>query len=378
MAAYTPIARYLISESSGTTLADNTGNGNALTITPNSNGSFTSNGAGNGYNLTAAHPTASAALLRGAANLGNFGSALSGATEASAIIACEVDTASGQVFFIGSLSGAGVFRLTFEDAYSCMVAWADEDAGGTTQYNRVRFTDVDLVVGLCVYAIVVDTTQVADADRIKMWRNNTQLTFDSIVNLPQNTALPTFGSSHYITLGNRPDNNMNVDGRFYYAEFGAGQLTPTQIGNAYTALLANNDANWAAADTTAPVLTSATGTATGATTATVGATTDEANGTMYCVVTTSATQPSVAQIKAGQNHTGAAASYASSQSITTTGAKTFNATGLTASTTYYAHMVHTDAASNDSNRISSSSFTTSAGSTSTPRFVHHRKTQGLM
>lgn len=119
-------------------------------------------------------------------------------------------------------------------------------------------------------------------------------------------------------------------------------------------------------DVTAPTLTSAAGTATGATTATVGATTDEANGTMYVVVTTSATQPSIAQIKAGQDHTGAAAAYASSQAITTTGAKTFSATGLTSSTTYYAHLVHTDSAANDSNRITSASFTTDTVDTTAP------------
>lgn len=116
----------------------------------------------------------------------------------------------------------------------------------------------------------------------------------------------------------------------------------------------------AGADTTAPTLSSAVGTETGATTATVGATTDEANGTLYVVVTTSATQPSIAQIKAGDDHTGANAVYASSQAISSTGAKTFNATGLTAETTYYAHLVHTDAAANDSSRISSASFTTDA------------------
>jgi hypothetical protein len=111
-------------------------------------------------------------------------------------------------------------------------------------------------------------------------------------------------------------------------------------------------------DTTAPVLTSATASVTGQTTATVGATTDEANGTMYAVVTTSATQPSVAQIVAGQDHTGSAAVYAGNQVISTTGSKTFSATGLTAAAAYYAHMVHRDAASNDSNRLSTAQFTT--------------------
>lgn len=110
-------------------------------------------------------------------------------------------------------------------------------------------------------------------------------------------------------------------------------------------------------DTTAPVLTNPTGTATGSTTATVGATTDEGNGTMYAVVTTSSTQPSVAQIKAGQDHTGSAAAWGGSVAVSSTGAKTLNATGLTASTSYYGHIVHTDAATNDSNIVSSSQFT---------------------
>lgn len=135
--------------------------------------------------------------------------------------------------------------------------------------------------------------------------------------------------------------------------------------------------NPVAGDVTAPTLSSAVGTTTGSTTATVGATTNEANGTLYVVVTTSATQPSIAQIKAGNDHTGSAAAYDSSQAITTTGAKTFNATGLTASTAYYAHLVHTDASANDSNRLSSSQFTTDAsGSFPDPTLVRHTFNSG--
>lgn len=113
----------------------------------------------------------------------------------------------------------------------------------------------------------------------------------------------------------------------------------------------------AGGDTTAPVLTSPTGTATSGTTATVGATTDEGNGTLYCVVTTSATQPSVAQIKAGNDHTGSAAAWSGNVAVSSAGAKTLNATGLTTATTYYAHFVHTDAAANDSVRVYSLAFT---------------------
>lgn len=66
------------------------------------------------------------------------------------------------------------------------------------------------------------------------------------------------------------------------------------------------------------------------------------------VTTTSATPPSKAQVKDGQDHTGAAAVFVGSQSIGSTGVKTFNATGHTALQTYYGYVVHTDAAGNDS------------------------------
>lgn len=113
-------------------------------------------------------------------------------------------------------------------------------------------------------------------------------------------------------------------------------------------------------DTTAPTLTSPTGTSTGTTTAQGQVTTDEANGTMYAVVSTSATPPSVAQIQAGNDSTGSAGAWSGNQAISSTGTKTFNATGLTASTSYYFYFQHRDAAANDSTVASSSQFTTDA------------------
>jgi hypothetical protein len=110
------------------------------------------------------------------------------------------------------------------------------------------------------------------------------------------------------------------------------------------------------------------------TTADAKVTTDEANGVLYAV--SSALDPSAAQIKAGQNNGGTAAAYASSQTVSSTGAKTFSATGLTVSTTYYAHFVHTDAAANDSNRVTTSSFATLSGVTriGTPAIIESEGT----
>lgn len=118
--------------------------------------------------------------------------------------------------------------------------------------------------------------------------------------------------------------------------------------------------NWSAdtldaGDTTAPTLTSPTGTATGATTASGTVSTNEGNGTLYFLASTNASE-SAATVKA-----------ASSQAVSATGSQSVSFTGLTASTTYYAHYVHRDAAGNDSTVASSASFTTSAaGDTTLP------------
>lgn len=118
----------------------------------------------------------------------------------------------------------------------------------------------------------------------------------------------------------------------------------------------------AAGDTTPPTLTSATGTATGTTTADLSVSTNEANGTCYVVASESATAPTETQVKAGQDHTGSAAAFDGSQAISSTGTKSFSATGLSPGTTYYAHFMHEDAATNQSSVVTSSSFTTSAAS----------------
>jgi hypothetical protein len=117
-------------------------------------------------------------------------------------------------------------------------------------------------------------------------------------------------------------------------------------------------------DTTPPTLTSPTGTGgLGVCSGTVS--TDEGNGTLYAVATASATQPSIAQIKAGQDHTGAAALRAVSQSVTATGTQTVASGSITGGAgTRYLHYLHTDAASNDSNRVTSASFEVTAAATS--------------
>lgn len=119
-----------------------------------------------------------------------------------------------------------------------------------------------------------------------------------------------------------------------------------------------------AGDVTAPTLSSPTDAANGQNASTGSVSTNEGNGTLYWVVTTSATAPSAAQVKAGQDNTSTAATASGSQSVSGTGVQTLSPapSGLTASTAYTTHFMHEDAATNQSTVSSASGFTTAAAS----------------
>ena len=124
------------------------------------------------------------------------------------------------------------------------------------------------------------------------------------------------------------------------------------------------------ADVVAPVLSSPILVANGTSAATAGFTTDEGFGTAYWVITGAATQPSVAQIKAGTDHLDAAAIAAASQSVSTAGAQTITPapTGLPQGIAMYLHVVQEDSASpaNVSNRVTSAALTLSPPDTTAP------------
>jgi len=109
-------------------------------------------------------------------------------------------------------------------------------------------------------------------------------------------------------------------------------------------------------DTTAPTLTSPSAVANGSTGGTGTVTTNEGNGTLYGVVTTSSTAPTALQVRNGQNHLGAAATWGGTLAISSTGSKQLNASGLTTNVAHYFHFMHEDAAGNRSTVASSGSF----------------------
>jgi hypothetical protein len=113
-------------------------------------------------------------------------------------------------------------------------------------------------------------------------------------------------------------------------------------------------------DSTAPTLSSATDASSGTTTGALGVTTNEANGTLYWYVSTSATPPSAANLKSGSGST-----TSGSQAVATTGVQNSSPTGLAANTAYYAHFLQRDNAGNDSAIVSGDGFTTDYAFTNT-------------
>lgn len=163
----------------------------------------------------------------------------------------------------------------------------------------------------------------------------------------------SIGGGAYSEICSQTDANISAAGSAGIEERGpAGSTTLVHWDN-FTA----TDAS---VDNTPPTLSSPTAAAASNTTGTGSVSTDEANGTLYFVVTTSSTAPTAAQVRAGQDHTGAAAVDFGSQAVSGTGAQSITGgfTGLSAGTTYYAHYHQRDAANNDSTVVSSASFTT--------------------
>ncbi len=107
---------------------------------------------------------------------------------------------------------------------------------------------------------------------------------------------------------------------------------------------------------TAPVLSSPTAVQSTSTSAILGVSTNQSAGTLYWVVSTSATPPSAVQLIAGNDSTGSAAVASGSQAVIASGTQGAVATGLTTGVTYYAYFVHSNSGL-QSNIAASASFT---------------------
>ena len=219
------------------------------------------------------------------------------------------------------------------------------------------------------------------------------LTFSGSATVPEDTApsssLGTFsvsgGSGSYtyaITAGNGAGKfsvstaTLVLAGALDYETTTSYALTVTADNGVDPVLTLSLTLNVGDVLDTAATLTSPTGTQTGDTTATGTVSTNQASGTMYAVVTTSATPPTATQVKAGQNNAGSAAAFAGSAAATL-GTNTINATGLSGGTTYYFYFAQENTVPLKSSVAASASFTTTGSSHSAEAIAFIGRTSGL-
>lgn len=227
-------------------------------------------------------------------------------------------------------------------------------------------------------------------DEYRAWVQGTPTTF-TVTDVPAQMAAPTATSVDETTISvtraaDPDDNGSAITG--YKLRYSTDESTwttvamgsnPQQVSDLeesteyFVQTLATNengDGEWSnsdsvttSVDSTAPVLTNPVDDADEDTAATGSVDTNEGNGTLFWVVTQSATTPSGSQIINGQDHTSAAADADGSQSVNSAGTQTLDPapSGLSAETGYWIHFAHRDAASNTSDAVSGDGFTTAAG-----------------
>lgn len=250
MAAAVSIARWKFSEASSgttpTTVADDTGNGNTLSLDYSSGDmAWSSIAAGNGLNITAAAntPVGPRTYLADAVAVGNISSQLSGDLEAGLILVLDVNTpaASVTLFRIANQnSGSASFAVLMDNTRRITVVWGDE-------YDVYRTATFDPIgTGVRALAIRIDTAQAAVNDRAKLADNAANLTIQSgDIDITQNLAFGVTGGYPVgVDIFNRKAGDNNPQGKIYYAELFTGYLTDTQVTNSSTNLSANNDADW--------------------------------------------------------------------------------------------------------------------------------------
>lgn len=116
------------------------------------------------------------------------------------------------------------------------------------------------------------------------------------------------------------------------------------------------------ADMTAPILSAVGVSSTSSSGATLSITSAETATGYWVVLPSAAGAPSVTQVKAGQDGSSAAASFAGNAAMVAATAKSFTVSGLTASTAYKLYFVARDTAGNDTT-VQTVSFSTSAAVT---------------
>lgn len=270
-----------------------------------------------------------------------------------------------------ALNGADIAGLSDETATMTITMTRDADSQLT---SRVITVNAYAALAISTLAPADDATGVAydrETFTATFSRNIQAGTGNVVLKLVGGAALETFdiaagtGDNGGTVAISGTDLIISPGGTLTDATAHAIQIASTAIdgsdigtGDSFAGIA--DDTTWSfTCEDTSPTLSAPLDSATGGTTATAAVTTDRADGTLYWVVDQSATPPSAAQVKAGQDQGGAAADASGSQAVTATGSQTVaSITGLTSETTYYTYFMHESVNGGQSTVSAADGFTT--------------------
>jgi hypothetical protein len=228
-----------------------------------------------------------------------------------------------------------VFEAQFDSTYQSLYCYIGTVSGPDVAILRMQHDGTNILFSLTAkddYADVIHFSNTIGAKALNTY-GTVSITHDTdnLYSVYLDGVLINSATIAAIDMG---------DGVFHLGYLGTG-----------TATVRNIDVSGVLPDTEAPTISTPTGTKTGSATASGSVSTDEANGTLYFLASTNASDTASTIISNG-----------SSQAVSGSGAQAVSFAGLTPGTNYYAHYVHVDAANNQSNVVSSAQFTTDAPS----------------
>jgi len=246
----TSLCRFLLSEASSgtapTTTADDTGNGNDLTLDYNNALEWTSIASGKGLDFTNSPSVSNSGIARldNIVANGNLGAELDGEKTFwfAMVLANIVGHPNGmRLFAIGTSSGNTDISIVKEENDLWVVRF-DNESGGTGHTASFYYNPGDTDPHTLV--IQIDMDELGSESRIRVMTDGQ---YRSIAgsNYGSSDVLGRINNTNRIlSLGNRGSLNRNVQGQIYYAEMGKGVLTEEQLESIHLDLIANNDTGW--------------------------------------------------------------------------------------------------------------------------------------
>jgi len=201
-----------------------------------------------------------------------------------------------------------------------------------------------------LYMIVTEEATLASAPQITLGTDSN----DAAAVYDESRVISAAGVESFSVTGLSASTTYNA--QFSHRDAAGNEATPVQSVSFTTD---------AAPDTTAPILSAPTATATGTSSADFSVTTDESNGTLYMLVSPLDVAPSVAQIQAGEDSSGGTPVLFEFFEVLATGAQLDTTTILQPGSTYYTYFQQQDLAGNDSAVVAASAFTTDAAQSDT-------------